>query len=114
MTQTDPKTPRVDQFQGDREAFQVASADTMNSPKRTKRIVGASQRRAEIVIATLFLVTAAASIPAAFVLDPILNAPAYLRSGKDSRQMGQSNLIDESSSAGKEQLVCQRLSQPNA
>ncbi len=29
--------------------------------------------------------------------------------------MGQSNLIDESSSSGKEQLVCQsqRLSQPN-
>ena len=59
MTQTDPKTPRADQFQGDREAVQVASADTMNSPKRTKRIVGASQRRAEILIAPLFVVTAA-------------------------------------------------------
>jgi hypothetical protein len=43
-----------------------------------KRSVSASQRRAEIVIAALFLVTAAASIPAAFVLDPILNAPDYL------------------------------------
>lgn len=43
-----------------------------------KRIVDASQRRAEIVIAILFLVTAAASIPAAFLLDPILNAPDYL------------------------------------
>ena len=86
---------------------------TAQTPK-SKHIVGASQRRAEIVIATLFLVTAAASIPATFVLDPILNAPAYLSSGKDSRQMGQSNLIDESSSAGKEQLMCQRLSQPNA
>ncbi len=78
MTQTDPKTPRADQFQGDREAFQVASGDTMNSPKRTKRIVGASQRRAEIVIAALFLLTAATSIPGAFALDPMLNAPDYL------------------------------------
>jgi hypothetical protein len=36
--------------------------------------------QAEIVIASLFLVTAAASIPSAFVLDPILNAPDYLAS----------------------------------
>src|SRR5438128_667303 len=78
MTQTDPKTPRADQFHGDREAFQVASGDTMNSPKRTKRIVGASQRRAEIVIAALFVLTAATSIPGAFALDPMLNAPGYL------------------------------------
>src|SRR6266700_3186540 len=78
MTQTDPKTPRADQFQGDREAFQVASGDTMNSPKRAKRIVGASQRRAEIVIAALFLLTAATSIPGAFAIDPMLNAPDYL------------------------------------
>jgi Domain of unknown function (DUF4386) len=35
MTQTDSKTPR-----GDREAFQVASTDTMNSPKRLARIAG--------------------------------------------------------------------------
>ena len=40
-----------------------------------QRTVDAAQRRAELVIATLFLLTAAASIPAAFVLDPILNAP---------------------------------------
>ena len=73
MTQNDPKTPRAD-----REAFQVASGDTMNSPKRTKRIVGASQRRAEILIAALFVLTAATSIPAAFALDPMLNAPNYL------------------------------------
>ena len=78
MTQTDPKISRADQFQGDREAFQGASADTMNSPKRTKRIVGASQRRAEIVIAALFLLTAATSIPGAFAIDPMLNAPDYL------------------------------------
>jgi hypothetical protein len=45
---------------------------------KSKRIVSANQRRAELVIATLFLVTAAVSIPAALVLDPILNAPNYL------------------------------------
>jgi len=39
-----------------------------------ERIVGASQRGAELVIAILFLGTAAVSIPAAFALDPILNA----------------------------------------
>ncbi len=78
MTQTNVKTPRAGPLQGDREAFQVASGDTMNSPKRTKRIVGASQRRAEIVIAALFVLTAATSIPAAFFLDPMLNAPNYL------------------------------------
>jgi hypothetical protein len=43
-----------------------------------KRIVDAKQRRAEIVVATLFLVTAAASIPAAYLLDPIFSAPNYL------------------------------------
>jgi hypothetical protein len=51
---------------------------TMNASQRPKRIVGANQRRAEIVIASLFLATAAASIPAAFFLDPILNASDYL------------------------------------
>ena len=35
MTQTNVKTPRAD-----REAFQVASGDTMNSPKRLARIAG--------------------------------------------------------------------------
>jgi Domain of unknown function (DUF4386) len=78
MTQTHSKTPRADQIQGDREAFPVASADTMNSPKRTKRIVDASQRRAEIVIAALFVLTAATSIPGAFAIDPMLNASGYL------------------------------------
>ena len=43
-----------------------------------KRIVDAKQRRAEIVVATLFLVTAAASIAAGFLLEPILTAPNYL------------------------------------
>ena len=78
MTQTNLKTPRADQFQRDREAFQVASGDTMNSPKRTKRIVGANQRRAEIMIATLFLVSAVTSFLGISVLDPILNASDYL------------------------------------
>jgi len=45
---------------------------------KPKRIVTATQRRAEIAIASLFLVTPLASIPAAFLLDPILNAPDYL------------------------------------
>src|SRR5947209_9129391 len=40
MTQTDSKTPRADQFQGDREEVHVASGDTMNSPKRLARIAG--------------------------------------------------------------------------
>lgn len=43
-----------------------------------KRVVGASQRFAEIMIATLFLLTAAASICGVAVLDPILSAPDYL------------------------------------
>ena len=43
-----------------------------------RRIVGADQRRAEIWVATLFLVTAAGSISAAFTVDPILKAPNYL------------------------------------
>ncbi len=51
---------------------------TMNAPKRTKRIVGASQRRAEIMIATLFIVTGFAAFLGVFVLDPILNASDYL------------------------------------
>jgi hypothetical protein len=44
----------------------------------TKRIVSANQRRAEIVIAALFLLTAATSIPAGLFLDPLLNASGSL------------------------------------
>ena len=58
---------------------------------KQQRIVDAAQRRAEIVIAILFMVTAAASIPAAFLLDPILNAPDYLTRvfpDKESIEMG--------------------------
>lgn len=51
-----------------------ATAQTPTS----KRIVSANQRRAEIVIATLFLLTAAASIPAGLFLDPLFNASGYL------------------------------------
>jgi hypothetical protein len=55
----------------------TTTEQTTQTPK-SKRIVSANQRRAEIVIAALFLVTAAASIPGAFVLDSILNASNYL------------------------------------
>ncbi len=50
---------------------------TMQTPK-SKRIVGASQRRAEILIATLFLVSAVTSFLGISVLNPILNASDYL------------------------------------
>ena len=50
----------------------------MGGKDKTKRIVDAAQRRAEIMVATLFLVTAAVSISAAFLLDPILKVPNYL------------------------------------
>ncbi len=56
----------------------TAEESTPNSRQRTKRIVGANQRRAEIMIAALFLVTAAVSIPGAFILDEILNTSNYL------------------------------------
>ena len=36
MTQTNVRTPRADQFQGDREEFQVASGDTMKAIVNTK------------------------------------------------------------------------------
>src|SRR6266568_7336496 len=36
MTQTNVKTPRADQFQGDREAFQVPSGDTMKAIVNTQ------------------------------------------------------------------------------
>ena len=55
----------------------TTTEQTTQTPK-SKRIVSANQRRAEIVIAALFLVTAAASIPGAFILDSILNASNYL------------------------------------
>ena len=50
---------------------------TMQTPK-SKRIVSADQRRAEILIATLFLVSAVTSFLGLSVLDPILNASDYL------------------------------------
>ena len=52
--------------------------DTMTAPKRTKRIVSADQRRAEIMIATLFVVTGVVAIFGVYFLDPILNASDYL------------------------------------
>jgi hypothetical protein len=56
---------------------ETAMTTTVPKPP-AKRHVNPSQRRAEIVIAALFLVTAAVSIPAAFLLDPILTATDYL------------------------------------
>ena len=43
-----------------------------------KRFVDAKQRKAEIMVATLFLVTAAASIAGGLILESILTAPNYL------------------------------------
>jgi hypothetical protein len=45
---------------------------------RQKRVVSKSQRRAEVMIASLFLATAAASMPTAFLIDPLLNGSDYL------------------------------------
>ena len=47
-------------------------------PPKAERTVDASQRRAEIVIAALFLLTAAASIFGAFALEPGLYGADYL------------------------------------
>ena len=55
----------------------TTTEQTTQTPK-AKRVVSANQRRAEIMIAALFLVTAAASIPGAVVLDSILNTSNYL------------------------------------
>jgi hypothetical protein len=52
----------------------TAAAQTATST----RTVDAIQRRAEIVISALFLLTALAAGVAAFALDPLLNAPDYL------------------------------------
>jgi len=49
-----------------------------NAAKHTRRSVSVQQRRAEIVIAVLFLGTAAASISGAFVLDHLLTVSDYL------------------------------------
>ena len=46
--------------------------------KAAKRVVSASQRFSEIMIALLFLACAVVSIPAAFLIDPIFVAPDYL------------------------------------
>src|SRR5947209_18387905 len=56
----------------------VTSESAATSPTRRNYMVAAGQRRAEIVIAALFLITAAVSIPAAYLVDPILNGSGYL------------------------------------
>jgi Domain of unknown function (DUF4386) len=56
----------------------MASTEQIAQAPKAIHIVSVKQRRAEIVIATLFLVTAATSIPGAIILDSILNASNYL------------------------------------
>jgi Domain of unknown function (DUF4386) len=67
----------TEQTAGKRSTTNSHAPATAQTPK-SKRTVSANQRRAEIVIATLFLLTAATSIPAGFFLDPLLNASGYL------------------------------------
>jgi hypothetical protein len=62
-------------LQGD--THRTPTEQNAQTPK-SKHITCFGQRRAEIAIAALFLVTAAASIPGAFVLDSILNTSNYL------------------------------------
>lgn len=56
----------------------TADATGTSKTKAARRVVSKSQRFSEILIATLFLATAAVSIPAAFLIDPILHASDYL------------------------------------
>ena len=56
-------------------AAQAAGANRIHA---ARRVVDPRQRFAEIMIAALFIACAAVSIPAAFLLDPILNAMDYL------------------------------------
>ena len=67
----------TEQTAGKRPTTNGHAPATAQTPK-SKRIGSRNQRRAEIVIAALFLLTAAASIPAGFFLDPLLNASHYL------------------------------------
>jgi hypothetical protein len=65
MTQTDPKTPRADQFQGDREAFQM-------SPRKTALVAG-----------VLYLLTFV-SIPTLFLYGPVRGANYIIGAGPDT------------------------------
>jgi hypothetical protein len=65
----------------------IGTKPTTNGPTtptvqtaKSPRNVDAGQRRAEIVIAALFVLTAATTIPAAFALEPGLYTPDYLAS----------------------------------
>jgi hypothetical protein len=51
---------------------------SMEGHRTTKRTVSTGQRSVEILVASFFLVTAAAAISGGSVLDPILNTPDYL------------------------------------
>jgi Domain of unknown function (DUF4386) len=65
MTQTDPKVPRADQFQGDREAFQM-------SPRKTALVAG-----------VLYLLTFV-SIPTLFLYGPVRGANYITGAGPDT------------------------------
>jgi hypothetical protein len=69
--------------------IRVAGKVSAPGKEKTRRIVSAGQRRAEIMIAVLFLVTAAASIPAAFFVDPILKGADFLAGVYPNRGMVQ-------------------------
>ena len=65
MTQTDPKTTRGDQFQGDREGFQT-------SPRKTALVAG-----------VLYLLTFV-SIPTLFIYDQVKSANYIIGAGPDT------------------------------
>src|SRR5579872_2914914 len=64
--------PKIDQ------PGEMVSAATITSPTPATRTVSRSQRRAEIVIAALFVITAAAAIAGGLLVDPIVNGSDYL------------------------------------
>lgn len=64
-----------------------ATADLDRVPTRAMPIDPGRKRRAELVIAALFLVTAATSIAGVVVLDPILKAPDALAQVAPQRMM---------------------------
>jgi hypothetical protein len=71
MTQTNLKTPRGDQFQGDREEFQV-----MNPNRRTAVLVGA-----------LFLISTATFIVSNALITPLLGSHNFLAAVADHSQL---------------------------
>src|SRR5690349_18124298 len=58
----------------------VHDVEEISTPRKDmpKRAVSASQRRAEVLVATLFMLNAAVAFLGGSFLDPILNASDYL------------------------------------